>query len=487
MSRDIGAAVFLSLRTFFIDYTTELIYYNSNFNLYYTCRSKGDKQVIRSYPESFLSEVIYSATSGTSWTAFCLVGSSQGAAAVFNAIYENAKISYFMAVMDPVCHSPLRFSEIKQPSLLIYDTEDAGHPVSVGRIVKSVMPNTMYFEFTKSKQPNWISDNMASKMLELFTKNEGLLEYKSKSLSRKDSGCCITGYGLVKSWLTAVDREWPSEKDLLELDDIKLESECNGGIVRNEENDLFFEKSADDDDSNKIKIKLSLEEEKSRISNINCVVCNMEITTEPLLRLLDCLHGICSTCIEHTLSFNCECPLTDCKGSLQIPTPSYHEGEGVEETTATTKLLKPSKELLSSGILVKYGNNAVKSGGRYTSTAFIKADKSVLNQIQYVTFNINPAYPKSAVKVSEAPFELTRTMVNGFPCDMTIYWKTNRPSVKIEYYIQTDKPVSRKLLLIENNIKNTNTTGKSKTIIYRGKYAWSDDRDTINLSTLKLY
>ena len=79
-----------------------------------------------------------------------MVGSSQGAAAVFNAVHDDREICDFFAVMDPVSHDPNRFSSIKQPCYLVYDTEDAGHPVKVGRIVAKIISQALYEEFTNS-------------------------------------------------------------------------------------------------------------------------------------------------------------------------------------------------------------------------------------------------------------------------------------------------------------------------------------------------
>ena len=46
-----------------------------------------------------------------------------------------------IAVCHPVGHAPTRYVAINQPTLLIFDTEDAGHPVSVGRQMRRHLPN----------------------------------------------------------------------------------------------------------------------------------------------------------------------------------------------------------------------------------------------------------------------------------------------------------------------------------------------------------
>ena len=76
----------------------------------------------------------------------CLVGSSQGACATLNCALECPKLMHTIAVCHPVGHAPHRYVAITQPSLLIFDTEDAGHPVSVGRQMRKQLPNPRYFE-----------------------------------------------------------------------------------------------------------------------------------------------------------------------------------------------------------------------------------------------------------------------------------------------------------------------------------------------------
>ena len=45
--------------------------------------------------------------------------------------------------------------------------------------------------------------------------------------------------------------------------------------------------------------------------------------------------------------------------------------------------------------------------------------------IKSVSFDINPEYPKSAIKVNNPPFEIEREMQRKFPCNLIIKWKDN--------------------------------------------------------------
>ena len=119
-------------------------------------RSPSDRQTVRSYPGAFLTAVV-EALGRRSAAAIC--GSSQGACATFNAALECPKLALALAVCHPVGHAPERYSAIKQPTLLIFDTEDAGHPVSVGRQMRRHLPNNRYFEFTRSRCSEMLRDN----------------------------------------------------------------------------------------------------------------------------------------------------------------------------------------------------------------------------------------------------------------------------------------------------------------------------------------
>merc|ERR1719375_2435461 len=129
-------------------------------------RSPGDRQVIRSYPGDFLSSIVKALGRRS---AVSLVGSSQGACAVFNCALECPDLAHTLAVCHPVGHAPQRYTAISQPSLLIFDTEDAGHPVSVGRQMRRHLPNPRYFEFARSRDGEWECQHMGEELLMMLT------------------------------------------------------------------------------------------------------------------------------------------------------------------------------------------------------------------------------------------------------------------------------------------------------------------------------
>ena len=67
-----------------------------------------------------------------------------------------------IAVCHPVGHAVQRYAAIEQPSLLIFDTEDAGHPVSVGRVMRRMLPRPVYHEFARSRDGDWLAARMGA-------------------------------------------------------------------------------------------------------------------------------------------------------------------------------------------------------------------------------------------------------------------------------------------------------------------------------------
>jgi len=131
-------------------------------------RSPGDRQTIRSYPGQLIGAVVL-ALGRRSVAAAC--GSSQGCAAVFNAALETPKLMHALAVCHPVAHAPERFTNILHPTLMIFDTEDDGHPVSVGRQLRRYLPNNRYFEFTRSEDGDWEAEHMGEELIALLSAN----------------------------------------------------------------------------------------------------------------------------------------------------------------------------------------------------------------------------------------------------------------------------------------------------------------------------
>ncbi|GAB5369704.1 hypothetical protein AAMO2058_001428300 [Amorphochlora amoebiformis] len=180
-------------------------------------RSPGDKQTIRSYPHQILREIIDSLGKEK---AFCLCGCSQGACAVLNAAVESnsnssrkRKISEFFAVYHPVGHDVKRYERIQEPTLLVFDTTDKGHPVSVGRLMNRYLQNPHYFEHTPPKQSGWsecLGSKMCDEMIRMFVKHGPSLVKKGVSLvgDKENRPNLSTLSGGFRKWSKADGREW---------------------------------------------------------------------------------------------------------------------------------------------------------------------------------------------------------------------------------------------------------------------------------------
>ena len=121
-------------------------------------RTPGDRQTIRSHPGAFLSDVVRSLGKAVAYT---IAGSSQGAAAVLNAALECPDIAHYVAVVHPVGHAPRRYTAILQPTLLMFDVDDDGHPVRVGRLMRQYLPRPHYSEWSGRAEPGYLQARFA--------------------------------------------------------------------------------------------------------------------------------------------------------------------------------------------------------------------------------------------------------------------------------------------------------------------------------------
>jgi hypothetical protein len=164
-------------------------------------RSPGDRQAIRSYPGALIRDVVRALGKTV---AYALVGSSQGACAVLNAALSEPDIAHFIAVCHPVGHNPARYTAISQPTLLAFDTEDAGHPVAVGRIMRRHLPRPHYFEFVGSEAPGWLEEHFADELRAMFASYPAPRNARGASAKLPDLSRLAGG---LRAWATPADNE----------------------------------------------------------------------------------------------------------------------------------------------------------------------------------------------------------------------------------------------------------------------------------------
>jgi len=169
-------------------------------------RSPGNRQTIRSYPGGLLSSIV--AALGRK-SAVALIGSSQGACAVFNCALECPELGHTLAVCHPVGHAPQRYTKISQPSLLIFDIEDAGHPVEVGRQMRRYLQDARYFEFARSVDGDWECNHMGEELVKMLVGSWPNIDRRKAGGRRLDRMPELTRVsGGFRSWNEAHGSEW---------------------------------------------------------------------------------------------------------------------------------------------------------------------------------------------------------------------------------------------------------------------------------------
>ncbi|KAH3745474.1 Kinesin motor domain [Pelomyxa schiedti] len=531
-------------------------------------RSPGNRQTIRSYPGLFLTECL--AATGHK-KAHLLMGSSQGTASSFNAVVEFPAITKYLAGMDPVTHDPKRFSVIQQPTLLVYDTDDLGHPVSVGRVVKRILPCCHYYEYTRSREPYWNGQNLWKILLQMFQEHDSCSFSEQATLPATVQDC-----GGILAWMTPFDREWPYNDQWAPIQEGKsglnapdcsafqFQVECERAAAEElrkcREVDLFAEEETKEDvESEEVRENRLVAE----AAETHCHACGKEIAARlpgyisqttntessrnpiptykptapplksgttttstskpvtnppkrtgipteqrippkkntqsptttaispvefsPWLRLSPCRHLLCAKCGLWSLGINPkDCPVALCPQphiqSLEAPSPSTSNNpttttsssttNSTPSTSTTTITKVPLPRPLLPGefhLILEFGNTAKRADdvGRYAITAFL----SVVGRGPYsgqivssVSFNINPDFPKSAIRVTEPPFQLERTMASLFPCDMLVQWRPDLslPKLNIAYQVQQEQPVLRRRLLVRVVAKDPKTAQKPR-------------------------
>lgn len=233
-----------------------------------------------------------------------------------------------------------------------------------------------------------------------------------------------------------------------------------------ENNDLFVEKH----EGEEIEDEESKQERLAKESaQTQCDLCNEHIDnsdmTHSSLRLPDCRHLLCYRCCCQTINLNTyECPIVDCAVHFHIP------------SSQLSIYSLPFSSNNERQVIIQFGNfckSTASSGQRYEYLAFVKC--TTKNIIDTVSFDINPGYPKSAIRVSQPPYELIRTMNAEFVCNLIIQWnKTlNWPNLKITYDVQNKQERFTRNLLVRIP-KRDKPTIKSHQAREEIIYRWSD-------------
>lgn len=99
-----------------------------------------------------------------------MLGKSQGGAAIFNAVYDDPTLTECIIMDRPVCGNIQRFRKFAIPTLLIFDSEDIGHPVEQGKLLYKELINVELYTFRNTTHPFWVPDNIWNKILGFFSR-----------------------------------------------------------------------------------------------------------------------------------------------------------------------------------------------------------------------------------------------------------------------------------------------------------------------------
>ena len=448
-------------------------------------KTVGDRQSIRSYPRQFLTDIVRSLGKSQAHT---IIGSSQGSASTFNAVLEEPDICIFIAVIHPLGHDVKRYSKIKQPTLLIFDTQDSGHPVSVGRQMKKHLHRPYYFEYDGNRdKQDWdfqLNARVTRELLKMFCDNKHLIKKSNDGqnslhwpdrtklaggLKSWSHPTCkeITDYALYfgspfkmchqldpkcnkneefcneesSSWQSDTLSEWQQKVGMLEL--IDKQRQCLF-----EDKQTPFRGNVDILEENQKRRRA--EEQivalrQKELEERTCSLCREELDVP--IRVKVCRHILCNFCAMKCIRFHRHCPVC---GVSTMATDWKHVDLDLKATLCT----KVRKCFAATPMFIlEIGNTAQKIGNKWLQIVWlrpisVKKERGKTSKlcISKVEFNINPSFSKPT-KTLKAPntkngsFTLEQTLGFEFPCFATVMFAENLhiPSIKITYRTQISR------------------------------------------------
>ena len=480
-------------------------------------RTPGDRQVIRSYPGSFVNEVV---TCLGKSAALCLVGSSQGCCAVFNAVLEYPSITQYVAVMDPVGHDVFRYRAIQQHCLLTFDIEDDGHPVKVGRWMRDNLPHNTYFEFASSQEPFWHADHFAVEILRMVQQQhpasscsllEAVYDSTRAAVTRLAAGILgwaeHGGFGEpIKEIAAGIVRPLSHEPDVLLSPEMRRQLTVSSESVTAEpvgtvwraaldpkagrvcyvcddtgesvwkrptnctilqeghegvgtqppqgqpKPDLFDEGGRPAQAKQEETSEEKLAKREAELRELQCLLCGAPLYQPQ--RMAKCRHVLCRLCWLRTSRYSGQCHVCGKKSQTDPGQEDHQQRLDAAHIPGYEDAQKRLEDYMTSSaqclrLVLEYGNTATPdSGAAHAVEAFlrplrterggsVKKNIDLRRSITRVEFDINPDFPKSAVRVNAPPFILQRTMASLFPCDMTVTFEPTLclPPLRIPYTI----------------------------------------------------
>jgi hypothetical protein len=377
-------------------------------------------------------------------TAAALVGSSQGAAAVLNALSEVPALAQAMAVVHPVSHAPdSRYSSIPHPVLMLYDVDDPGHPVGVGRRLRQTLRRPIYHEYSSRCSGDWEMQQLPPSLLKML-RGEWVAISRSRGGGRPVDSLpelvrCAGGLG---AW--SGDGRDRDTTVCVEEEVESGEEEVLGVPRTSAVDNVWLEDSDPEEDAQPLHDE-QLEREATQTC---CDLCGLDLPRSHR-RLERCRCALCPDCVDLTVRYTCHCPV--CGDHL------YQHGKTTR--AFLSKVAGDKAAYDRCRVVVEYGNTCFSSGGGYGAggrgkveySSFVRIASSeglskaqATSAITQVDFNINPDYkkPTASCRLSDrqGKFVFAYAMGRPFPCVMTVHWSASLqlvlPPLVIEYEVQ---------------------------------------------------
>jgi hypothetical protein len=451
-------------------------------------RSAGDRQAIRSYPGALLQGIIQASGKRS---AAALIGSSQGACAVLNALLEIPSLAETVAVIHPVGHAVERYSAIHQPALLIFDTEDAGHPVEVGRRMRDALPNPTYFEFTHSVHGPWEQQHIAPELVKLLQTARGQGRRQRARADNLPELSVLAGglrawselYGDEHGW----DWETPGSSAVAEQEEGRDQTQANSVACAPPVlqpppaiTDALFSEEEEEEEEDEEAAAAAAEaaaraQAEAELQQSNCDLCGGQLVQQQAIRLVRCRHALCASCCDWSLRHFEECPVCETRvartkttkkqkqkrtTAAGLPAPSSDAASLSAElltpatcsSTASSSIPPPGRVVVLSYGSTKWENTGASTGKTNYST-FVKLVDGDRTALERVTFNINPSYTKPTATLTSpncsggGVWSFDYAMARPYPCEIVLRFKaeTGLPPMKIEYFVQDQRKFSRRV------------------------------------------
>jgi len=342
-------------------------------------------------------------------------------------VVDDPSIAHFVAVCHPVGHDVKRYTQITQPVLLIFDIDDAGHPVSVGRLMRKYLPHPHYFEFAASSQPNWLGDNMGSefvKMLSCYPTPDNVTgahhrlpnltrlaggfrawadahgdEYEDyvvvDELEWEEEGVQGGGNSSSSEWEGVLDPDSNRVMYLNKLTGQKLSVRPSGVCVEFEDKSVIVEDESEatagplfeepeSEETRAARLLQEMEEMEARkqaeFDQEVCEQCN-NLLFKPV-RLV-CRHALCGVCVEHYILHHRKCPLCGSLSpkpcvakQLEIRLKEKLDCGVIDETLFLEQQQRYASALSdrqsSLRIVLEFGNTSRPDGNKHKMCSFVR-------------------------------------------------------------------------------------------------------------------